>query len=340
MSILTSSILSQTRLLPLPHPLSVATTPRKHKHDASARLFEDAKRAEQAEKREIERREKTMNALLTRQAEQNWDGEEPIADAVLRMLVDKYKPLRSGTIITADEKLTKSAPSIRVQCIPPNPSLSSSGSALEAPITSNRPLTYPEIDRSKQLKDQPLLPAVEGHRPWLTNFTAPSHATASIRLGNFKPARSEDSPVHDEKARKLEKADRRRFQTALKLEGAKESVLEHRLGVKQQKRPHANPITMKGWKTLVEERIEVCSACVSYSLAASHYFMKNARAQGSFDNIKGRGKPVAISNDEKNPFIGREEFLLNRIVQRNGAVPPWVELQTGKIRFILAFDCQ
>lgn len=38
-----------------------------------------------------------------------------------------------------------------------------------------------------------------------------------------------------------------------------------------------------------------------------------------------------MSNDEKNPFIGREEFLMNRIVQRNGAAPPWVELQAGKL---------
>ena len=66
--------------------------------------------------------------------------------------------------------------------------------------------------------------------------------------------------------------------------------------------------------------------------------MKIARAQGRFDNIRGRGRPMAIGNDERNPFIGREEFLMNRIVQRNGAVPPWVELQAGKIRFIPAFD--
>lgn len=33
---------------------------------------------------------------------------------------------------------------------------------------------------------------------------------------------------------------------------------------------------------------------------------------------------------EANPFIAREEFLMNRIVQRNNAAPPWVELQTGK----------
>lgn len=36
---------------------------------------------------------------------------------------------------------------------------------------------------------------------------------------------------------------------------------------------------------------------------------------------------MARTVEESNPFIGREEFLMNRIVQRNGAAPPWVELQ-------------
>ena len=46
---------------------------------------------------------------------------------------------------------------------------------------------------------------------------------------------------------------------------------------------------------------------------------------------------MLISNYEKNPFVSREEFLMNRIVQRNGAAPPWVELQAGKLRFIPMF---
>jgi hypothetical protein len=33
--------------------------------------------------------------------------------------------------------------------------------------------------------------------------------------------------------------------------------------------------------------------------------------------------------DKRNTFISREEFLMNRIVQRNGAAP-WVEIQGGK----------
>lgn len=46
--------------------------------------------------------------------------------------------------------------------------------------------------------------------------------------------------------------------------------------------------------------------------------------------MKGKGKPIARLSEERNPFISREEFLLNRIVQRNGAAPPWVEVQMGQ----------
>jgi len=200
-----------------------------------------------------------MNALLTSQAGRNWDGDEPIADAVLRMLVDKYKPLRSGTIVNADEKLSKSAPTVRVRDIPSPSSPPPPESTQEEGFTTpDRHLAYPKVDPSKPLKDQPLLPAVKGHRPWHTNFTAPSHATASIRIGNFEPVKSDRSPVLNEKVSKLENEDKRRFRTALKLEGAKESVLDHRLGVGQKKRTQANPVTVKGWGSLVEERIKVC----------------------------------------------------------------------------------
>ena len=269
MSILTS-VLSHTRPPPLPRVLPVSISPRRcnHNNSASAKLFEDAKREEQEEERAIERRQKTANALLTRQADRNWDGEEPIADAVLRMLVDRYKPLRSGAILSADEKLSKATPAVRMGGIP----LSSSELTQEEGfITQKRSLAYPNVDPSKQLKDQPLLPAVEGHRPWHTNFTAPSHTTASIRLGNIEPLKTTASPVLDEKARKLEKENKKRFQTAFRLEGAKESVQSHRLGVGQRGRTRANPLTMKGWRSLVEERIEVCHAFESRLLATSQH---------------------------------------------------------------------
>jgi DnaJ family protein C protein 28 len=54
-----------------------------------------------------------------------------------------------------------------------------------------------------------------------------------------------------------------------------------------------------------------------------------ARQQGHFRNLKGRGKPLILSDEERNPFISREEFFMNRIIKKNKAAPPWVELQSG-----------
>ena len=77
---------------------------------ASAKLFQDAAN-EEAELAQKAARMSKLEALQTRH--ENWTGDEPIQDAVLRMLVDKYKPLRSGPIRTADEKLKQAPPKLR-----------------------------------------------------------------------------------------------------------------------------------------------------------------------------------------------------------------------------------
>jgi hypothetical protein len=54
-----------------------------------------------------------------------------------------------------------------------------------------------------------------------------------------------------------------------------------------------------------------------------------ARQSGAFKDLKGRGKPAQKEIAEHNPFVSGEEFLMNRLVQRSNAAPPWVELQRG-----------
>ncbi|PWN48547.1 hypothetical protein IE53DRAFT_389238 [Violaceomyces palustris] len=66
----------------------------------------------------------------------------------------------------------------------------------------------------------------------------------------------------------------------------------------------------KGWASLVDERIE------------------SARKAGFFENNKLRGKPLKLDYQEMNPFLNREEFFMNRIVKKQGASPPWVELNS------------
>jgi len=120
------------------------------------------------------------------------------------------------------------------------------------------------------------------------------------------------APV-DDRARRLENEQMRKAQQAGRLSQARESTLDYQMGIKHaggskgMGRP--NPVSVKGWTNLVEDRIE------------------RARQLGLFKVVKGRGKPLIRSTDEQNPFIAREEFLMNRIVQRNGAAPPWVEIQ-------------
>lgn len=193
--------------------------------------------------------------------------------------------------------------------------------------------------------DEPLLPAVEGHKPWLTTFKAPSHAIASVRYGHIPTAgiassstsstrrAAQAGPTEDAHARRKERDAKKRSEIVGRLTRAKESTLDYRLGVTKnmksgmQERP--NPVSVKGWAGLVEVRIEV--RCVpSMIMKPDRYVtfsIQRARQDGYFRTIKGRGKPLERGNEEHNPFIAREEFLMNRIVQRQGAAPPWVEIQ-------------
>jgi len=52
--------------------------------------------------------------------------------------------------------------------------------------------------------------------------------------------------------------------------------------------------------------------------------MQKVRLSSQSDKVEGRGQPIARLNEERNLFITRVEFLMNRILQRNGAAPLWV----------------
>lgn len=55
--------------------------------------------------------------------------------------------------------------------------------------------------------------------------------------------------------------------------------------------------------------------------------IRAARARGEFNDLPGRGKPIEQDPLINNPFVDRTEYFLNRIIQRNGAAPPWVIMQ-------------
>lgn len=67
-------------------------------------------------------------------------------------------------------------------------------------------------------------------------------------------------------------------------------------------------MSIRRWTSIADERIEA------------------ARAAGFFKENKLRGKPLVQDLDELNPYLGQEEFLMNRMIKRQNASPPWVEL--------------
>ncbi|KAF9480164.1 hypothetical protein BDN70DRAFT_805663 [Pholiota conissans] len=268
---------------------------------ASAKLFADAAHEEAEEKAKMSQRLSVLE-----QQYPNWDGDESIKDAVLRMLVDKYKPLRTGTIQTAEEKI-KLHP----------PKLAPAFGSHEIPI-STPPQPVKLVPTTGSWATESLLPAKENHQPWHTEFKAPSMDNGSVKLAQMPPppvTKKTTTQPMDDRARRLAREEKKRTQKVGRLSQAKESTLDYRLGIKGHQMQHQmasgmpNPTSIKGWNSLIEDKIE------------------NARKAGVFNSIKGRGKPLERTTDEYNPFIAREEFLMNRIVQRNNAAPPWIEIQ-------------
>jgi hypothetical protein len=76
--------------------------------------------------------------------------------------------------------------------------------------------------------------------------------------------------------------------------------------------PHARTIvpgTIQGLASLANERIE------------------DAIARGQFKNLPNRGKQVERDYNASNPFLDTTEYFMNKIIQKQEIVPPWIEKQ-------------
>lgn len=55
--------------------------------------------------------------------------------------------------------------------------------------------------------------------------------------------------------------------------------------------------------------------------------IRSAMVKGQFDHLPGRGKPLKKDPLLNNPFVDTTEHFLNKIIQHNGAAPPWIMMQ-------------
>jgi DnaJ family protein C protein 28 len=174
--------------------------------------------------------------------------------------------------------------------------------------------------------------------PWDIQYRAPKHhiGIPSIRTGLMVP----------------KAGSRRRFDMATKMAMARERSLDYAeggearpaervtsynrkddvgLGSKARSKvltPAAAP--RDGLDKELDER-EPTSEAQQASLTQSQIVedrIQRAREEGLFRNLKGRGQPFQQDwNERSNPHIDSTSFLMNRIVQRQGAAPAWIELQ-------------
>ena len=54
-----------------------------------------------------------------------------------------------------------------------------------------------------------------------------------------------------------------------------------------------------------------------------NHLIKEAMAQGDFNDLPGKGKPLNLVD---NPFIPREVRMMNQMLKDNGCAPRWIEL--------------
>lgn len=78
------------------------------------------------------------------------------------------------------------------------------------------------------------------------------------------------------------------------------------------------PVSVSGMAALANERIE------------------NAIARGQFKNLP-RGKAVERDPRADNPFVDTTEYILNRMIQRQDIVPPWIEKQQELVKTARVF---
>ncbi|PQE25997.1 SIT4 phosphatase-associated protein [Rutstroemia sp. NJR-2017a BBW] len=95
---------------------------------------------------------------------------------------------------------------------------------------------------------------------------------------------------------------------------------EMRKELKERFTPGARPMpnSIRGLAALANERIE------------------DAIARGQFKNIP-RGKAIERDTRADNPFIDTTEYIMNKMIQRQDIVPPWIEKQQELVKTANAF---
>ncbi|GAA5854529.1 hypothetical protein JCM9279_000831 [Rhodotorula babjevae] len=235
-----------------------------------------------------------------------------------RILEDQYKPLRikgyqkpipKPAPLPAQAFDTSSPPSGTADVADDTPSASSGGSTLRSTTVNPWDISFKPPDHYQPLP---------GYR---TSGPALGGPSISAKKALLATARKDAALSSRPSALKQER-----------LASAYERTLDYRGGVRPRRAGNdGGPVGARGVEVPVHEYGEVGGEGESGNMRVFEGFIeekiKQARRDGVFNNVKGRGKPMPKDAAESNPFISRTEFLMNRILKEQEAAPPWIEMQ-------------
>lgn len=143
----------------------------------------------------------------------------------------------------------------------------------------------------------------DAHKPIRTPFKIPQPV-------NLQPA---PKPKHSRGSR-LAAAKERTSKYALSqdqgLADDQRAAIRREMSEKLMPGAHSMPMTIQGLASLANERIE------------------DAIARGQFDKIKrGKGVNTETDHNANSAFIDTTEYFMNKIIQKQDIVPPWIEKQ-------------
>lgn len=199
----------------------------------------------------------SSSRLLAHLEDQPWTGDEPLEATVLRMLIDKNKPARSGRIRSSDEKIReevqKGALERMIQAGKGGGTKGMGGSTItregkdpSSPILIDAPpvtrVMKDGYSRVEGFEDEKPWAGLEGdpnHQPWQSTYVSPSFATTPfIKRGQHptssSPAgssvRSQYKVTNDPQARAAFRRARKLQEGAARIGRAREGALDYELG--------------------------------------------------------------------------------------------------------------
>lgn len=116
-----------------------------------------------------------------------------------------------------------------------------------------------------------------------------------------------------------------------KISTAREKVSVYMdLEIKDRKGNGMSEEEREAWRRELKERFEPGTRAMPNTIAGlaalANERIENSMARGQFKNIP-RGKGIERDARADNPFIDTTEYIMNKMIQRQDMVPPWIEKQ-------------